>query len=124
MATRPIPPGTVNLAINMPRQFRLDVGKLAHIEGKSTRCSARSADSGSTRPRLPNANAGGLGSTNPSTNVCGSCVAAMRSPPLRHDRSLHPNHDAALHRRTLASSPRKQFEQRRGKQTRDKQTAG
>ncbi len=35
MATRPIPPGTVNLAINMPRQFRLDVGKLAHIEGKS-----------------------------------------------------------------------------------------
>lgn len=35
MATRPIPPGTVNVAVNMPRSFRLDVGKLAYVEGKS-----------------------------------------------------------------------------------------
>ncbi len=35
MATRPIPTGTVNLSVNLPRAFRLDVGKLAHTEGKS-----------------------------------------------------------------------------------------
>lgn len=35
VATKPIPPGTVNVAINMAREFRLDVGKLAYTEGKS-----------------------------------------------------------------------------------------
>jgi len=35
MATKPIPPGSCNFAINVPRAWRLTLGKAAHARGLS-----------------------------------------------------------------------------------------
>ena len=34
MATRPIPAGTVNFPVNLPRELRLEAGRLAFLEDK------------------------------------------------------------------------------------------